>query len=72
MCTWRRCRRANPSLHVMGQGIDEVIEPRVNGCLIGADDLQELTDTLAGLLQQPEVRRKTGEQARRTILRDTL
>lgn len=52
----------------MGQGIDEVIEQGVNGCLIGADDLQGLTDTLLRLLQQPEVRRETGEKARRTIL----
>ena len=57
-----------PVVACLGQGIDEVIEPRVSGCLIRADNLQELTDTLAGLLQQPEVRRKMGDAARRTIL----
>jgi teichuronic acid biosynthesis glycosyltransferase TuaC len=52
----------------LGQGIEEVIEQGVNGCLIRADDLQELTDTLVRLLQQAEVRRKMGAAARKTIL----
>lgn len=51
-----------------GQGIEEVIRPAVNGCLIATDDLQGLTDTLTALLQQSELRRKIGEAARRTIL----
>jgi glycosyltransferase involved in cell wall biosynthesis len=57
-----------PVIACLGQGIDEVIEPEVNGCLIKPDDLQELTDTLIRLLQQPEARRKMGDAARRTIL----
>lgn len=57
-----------PVVACHGQGIDEVIEPGVNGCLIEADDLQGLVDTLVGLLQQSEVRRKMGDAARRTIL----
>jgi teichuronic acid biosynthesis glycosyltransferase TuaC len=57
-----------PVIASMGQGIDEVIEQGVNGCLIEADYLQGLTDTLLRLLQQPEVRREMGEKARRTIL----
>ena len=57
-----------PVIACLGQGIDEVIEQGVNGCLIRADDLQGLTDTLVRLLQQPEVRRKMGDAARRTIL----
>jgi glycosyltransferase involved in cell wall biosynthesis len=57
-----------PVIACLGQGIDEVIEQGVNGCLIRADDLQELTDTLVRLLQQAEVRRKMGDAARRTIL----
>jgi teichuronic acid biosynthesis glycosyltransferase TuaC len=52
----------------LGQGIEEVIEQGVNGCLIRADDLQELTDTLVRLLQHAEDRRKIGDAARRTIL----
>jgi glycosyltransferase involved in cell wall biosynthesis len=57
-----------PVIACLGQGIDEVIEPGVNGCLIGADDLPGLIDTLARLLQQAEVRRRMGDTARRTIL----
>ncbi len=57
-----------PVIACRGQGIEEVIEQGVNGCLIGAGDLQELTDTLVRLLQQPELRRSMGQAARRTIL----
>ena len=57
-----------PVIACRGQGIEEVVEQGLNGCLIGADDLQELADTLAQLLQQPELRRKMGQAARRTIL----
>jgi len=57
-----------PVVACLGQGIDEVIEPDMNGCLIDADDLQGLIDTLARLLQQAEVRRRMGDTARRTIL----
>lgn len=57
-----------PIIACRGQGIEEVIEPEVNGCLVKADDLQELSATLARLLQQSEIRRKMGEAARRTIL----
>lgn len=57
-----------PVIACLGQGIDEVIKPGLNGCLIKPDDLQELTDTLSRLLQQAEVRRKLGDTARRTIL----
>lgn len=57
-----------PVIACLEQGIDEVIEHGVNGCLIRADDLQELTDTLVRLLQHAEVRRKMGDAARRTIL----
>jgi glycosyltransferase involved in cell wall biosynthesis len=58
-----------PVIACRGQGIDEVIEQGVNGCLVGADDLQELTDTLSLLLRQAELRRTMGEAARQTILR---
>ncbi len=57
-----------PVIGCLGQGIDEVIEQGVNGCLIKADDLQGLTDTLLRLLPHPEVRREMGEKARSTIL----
>jgi glycosyltransferase involved in cell wall biosynthesis len=57
-----------PAIGCLGQGIDEVIEPGVNGCLIKPDDLQQLTDTLTSLLQQPKARQKMGAAARRSIL----
>ena len=57
-----------PVIACRGQGIEEVVEQGVNGCLIGAGELQELTDTLTRLLQQPELRRTMGHAARRTIL----
>jgi teichuronic acid biosynthesis glycosyltransferase TuaC len=57
-----------PVIACQGQGIEEVIRPAVNGCLIAPDDLQGLTDTLETLLQQTELRRKIGNAARRTIL----
>jgi glycosyltransferase involved in cell wall biosynthesis len=55
-----------PVVACRGQGIEEVVEQGVNGCLI--EDLQELSDTLARLLQQAGLRRKMGQAARRTIL----
>jgi glycosyltransferase involved in cell wall biosynthesis len=57
-----------PVIACQGQGIEEVIRPAVNGCLIAPDDLQGLTDTLTTLLQRAELRRKIGDAARRTIL----
>jgi teichuronic acid biosynthesis glycosyltransferase TuaC len=57
-----------PVIACIGQGIDEVIAQGVTGCLIGADDQQELINILARLLSQREVRRKMGDTARRTIL----
>jgi glycosyltransferase involved in cell wall biosynthesis len=57
-----------PVVACLGQGIDEVIKPGLNGCLIKPDDLEELIDTLTRLLQQTEIRRKMGDAARRTIL----
>ena len=57
-----------PVIACRGQGIEEVIEQGTNGCLIGAGDLQELTDTLVRLLQQPDLRRTMGQAARRTVL----
>jgi len=57
-----------PVIGCLGQGIEEVIEDGVNGCLIRPDDLQEVADSLTRLLQHAELRRKMGDAARRTIL----
>lgn len=61
---------AKPVIACREQGIEEVVEQGINGYLIGADDLRELTDTLAGILQQPDLGRKVGQAARLTILQD--
>jgi teichuronic acid biosynthesis glycosyltransferase TuaC len=59
-----------PVIGCRGQGIEEVIQEGVNGCLISGDgdDLPGLTDTLAALLEQVQLRRKMGEAARQTII----
>ena len=59
---------SKPVIACQGQGIEEVIRPAVNGCLIAPNDLEGLTDSLAALVQQPELRHKIGNAARRTIL----
>lgn len=57
-----------PVIACRGQGIEEVIKTGMNGCLIAADDLPGLEDTLAQLLTQAELREKIGAAARQTIL----
>jgi teichuronic acid biosynthesis glycosyltransferase TuaC len=57
-----------PVIACRGQGIGEVIEPGVNGCLIDADDLPGLIDTLSKLLEQPSLRQRLGGSARQTIV----
>jgi glycosyltransferase involved in cell wall biosynthesis len=57
-----------PVIACRGQGIEEVIAHGVNGCLIDADDLPGLTDTLSELLQQVQLRQKMGAAARQSIL----
>lgn len=57
-----------PVIACRGQGIEEVIQEGVNGCLIEADDLPGLTDTLATLLEQVHLRRRIGDAARQTIM----
>ena len=57
-----------PVIACRGQGIEEIVTEGVNGSLVGAGDLQELTDTLARILLQPELRRSMGQAARQTIL----
>ncbi len=59
-----------PVIACLGQGIDEVIEQGINGCLIAPDDLQGLRDILARLLREVELRRKIGDAARHTILQE--
>jgi teichuronic acid biosynthesis glycosyltransferase TuaC len=51
-----------------GQGIDEIIDHGNNGWLIPVDGLDELVQALQVLLGDAEMRARTGEVARRTIV----
>jgi glycosyltransferase involved in cell wall biosynthesis len=57
-----------PVIGCTGQGIEEVIQPGVNGLLINPDDLEALTRSLSMLLDDQEMRRRLGRSARHTIL----
>lgn len=57
-----------PVIGCRGQGIDEIIQHRSNGWLVGADNLQELTDALLVLLKDTQLQRQLGDAARQTIL----
>ena len=51
-----------------GQGIEEVIQHGRNGWLIEPGDLLSLTGALAMFLENPELRRRIGEAARKTVV----
>jgi glycosyltransferase involved in cell wall biosynthesis len=59
---------AKPVIACQGQGIEEVIEQGINGCLIDPGDPFELSETLTVLLQRAQLRREMGAAARKTIL----
>jgi teichuronic acid biosynthesis glycosyltransferase TuaC len=57
-----------PIIACRGQGIEEIIQHRRNGWLVGPGNLQELADALSVLLKDAELRQQIGGQARQTIL----
>jgi glycosyltransferase involved in cell wall biosynthesis len=57
-----------PVIACRGQGIEEVIQDGVNGCLVEPDDQPGLANTLAALLRQAGLRRKMGSAARETVM----
>jgi teichuronic acid biosynthesis glycosyltransferase TuaC len=57
-----------PVIACRGQGIEEIIQHRSNGWLVGPDNLQELTSALLALLEDAELRERIGNAARQTIL----
>jgi len=57
-----------PVIACRGQGIEEIIQHRSNGWLVGPDNLPELTNALLALLQDAELRQRLGDAARQTIL----
>ena len=59
-----------PVIACRGQGIDEIIHHRRNGWLIEPGNLPELIAALSILLRDQLLRRRIGDAARRTILRD--
>jgi glycosyltransferase involved in cell wall biosynthesis len=59
-----------PVIACQGQGIDEIIHHRRNGWLVEPGNLPELINALSILLRDQLLRRRIGEAARRTILRD--
>lgn len=57
-----------PVIACRGQGIEEVIQDGCNGRLIDAENLPQMTQTLATLLEDRTIRRNMGAAARQTIL----
>ena len=57
-----------PVIACTGQGIDEVLQHGYDGWLITPGDLSAMTDSLIQLLENPEMRRRIGQQGRCTIL----
>ncbi|MGH9529073.1 MAG: glycosyltransferase family 4 protein, partial [Terriglobales bacterium] len=51
------------------QGIDEVIEHGANGWLVRSGSVEDLAHALSVLLQDSQLRKSLGEQARQTVLR---
>jgi glycosyltransferase involved in cell wall biosynthesis len=48
-------------------GAPEVVIPEKTGCLVKAGDSRGLADAIAGLLADPELRRRMGENGRRHV-----
>lgn len=57
-----------PVIACRGQGIEELIQDGINGCLVDTNDLEGLKDALSRLLQNVQLRRQIGEAAHRTIM----
>jgi glycosyltransferase involved in cell wall biosynthesis len=57
-----------PAIACRGQGIDEIIRHGRNGFLINPGSLLELIAALTTLLDNRQLRRQIGEDARRTVL----
>jgi len=60
---------AKPVIGCRGQGIEDIIQHGHNGWLVCPNDLQDTTDALSVLLQDVDLRRRIGSEARKSILR---
>ncbi len=57
-----------PVIACRGQGIEEIVQHKNNGWLIDPGDLQGLSSALGGLLEDAQLRRNLGSNARYTVL----
>ena len=57
-----------PVIACRGQGIEEIIRHKENGWLIGVENLEELTQAISAMLEDPALRAEMGKAARQTIL----
>lgn len=57
-----------PAIGCHGQGIDEIIQDGVNGLLVSSGNGAELSDSLANLLSNEELRQNMGIAAHRTVV----
>jgi glycosyltransferase involved in cell wall biosynthesis len=57
-----------PVVSTHRQAIEEVIEDGVNGLLVQPGDAEALANALETLLNQPELRRRMGDNGRKTVL----
>ena len=57
-----------PIIACTGQGIEEIVQTGMNGVLVNADDLDELSRVLSMLLDDESLRRRIGRSGRHTIL----
>ena len=61
---------AKPVIGCSGQGIEEIIHDGFNGLLVEPYDVGDLSSALRNLLQNPQLRTKLGQNARRSILHE--
>jgi glycosyltransferase involved in cell wall biosynthesis len=59
-----------PAIGCRHQGIEEIIEDGFNGVLIESDDVSSLACQLQRFLDDPELRRRVGDAARTTVLKN--
>ena len=59
-----------PIIACKGEGIEDVIEDRVNGFLVKPKDVEELKEVLAQLMSDSELRSKIGENAKLKVEED--
>lgn len=59
-----------PVVSTRHSGIPELVQDRVNGLLVSPNDVEALTDALAELLDDPDLRAQLGKQGQRKVVKD--